>query len=79
MTVDSPFIPPVRGKGLTLRTCEVCGEPFRCRGTVVTNNKNHNGGRYCSPKCRGVAMRKGPARGSMWVKPEPYEPSKEEA
>lgn len=77
MSTDSPFIPPVKGKGLTLCNCQYCGALFRQRGTIVNHVKG--GGKYCSKACQQNARRKGPAPGSMWVDPEPYEPSKEDA
>jgi hypothetical protein len=74
--MTSPFIPPLKGKGLTVCTCENCGEQFRQRGTIVTHVKN--GGKYCSRFCQQEGRRKNKARGSMWTGPEPYTPSREE-
>ena len=79
---DFAFTPPVKGKGLTLCTCEWCGEMFRTRETLTRTrrgaNGTQNGGKYCCRACQHAARTKNKARGSMWNNPDPYQPGKED-
>jgi hypothetical protein len=60
--MSSPFIPPVKGKGLAIRTCQFCGEMFRIPEHLIALRKNaqgeSNGGTYCSNACQYAARRK---------------------